>query len=268
MKPIYLETFKKGELDIKIEKAYKRLESCDLCPRKCKVNRIKGEKGYCKAGREPMVSDFFPHFGEEKVLVGNKGSGTIFFTNCNLGCIFCQNYTISHLGMGEEISIENLAKIMIYLQNLGCKNINLVTPTHYVPQILASLKIAIIEGLNIPIVYNTSGYENLDTLKLLEGIVDIYMPDIKFSSPEVAKRFANAEDYPEVAKSALKEMQRQVGDLIINEEGVAVRGLIVRHLILPNGLSGLEDWLEFLKKEISLNVFINIMDQYRPLYRA
>jgi putative pyruvate formate lyase activating enzyme len=268
MKPIYLETFEKGELDIKIEKAYKRLESCDLCPRKCKVNRIKGEKGYCKAGREPMVSDFFPHFGEEKVLVGNKGSGTIFFTNCNLGCIFCQNYTISHLGMGEEISIENLAKIMIYLQNLGCKNINLVTPTHYVPQILASLKIAIIEGLNIPIVYNTSGYENLDTLKLLEGIVDIYMPDIKFSSPEVAKRFANAEDYPEVAKSALKEMQRQVGDLIINEEGVAVRGLIVRHLILPNGLSGLEDWLEFLKKEISLNVFINIMDQYRPLYRA
>lgn len=268
MNPLYLETYDKGELDIKIKKAYKKLESCDLCPRNCKVNRIKGEKGYCKSGLEPIISDFFPHFGEEKVLVGRTGSGTIFFTNCNLGCIFCQNYTISHLGMGEIVDIEDLAKIMLYLQKLDCNNINLVTPTHFVPQILASLRIAILEGLNIPLVYNTSGYEKIETLKLLEGVIDIYMPDIKFYSPEVAKKLANAENYPEVAKKALKEMQRQVGDLVINEEGIAERGLIVRHLLLPNNLSGIEEWLDFLKEEISVNVFINIMDQYRPLYKA
>ncbi len=268
MKPIYLETYNKGELDIKIKKAYKKLESCNLCPRNCGVNRVKGEKGYCRSGIEPVVSDFFPHFGEEKVLVGKTGSGTIFFTNCNLGCIFCQNYTISHFGIGEIISIEKLAKIMIYLQRLGCNNINLVTPTHFVPQILASLKIAIGEGLNIPLVYNTSGYENIETLKILEGVVDIYMPDIKFFSREVAKKLANAEDYPDVAKVALKEMQRQVGDLIVNENGIAERGLLVRHLLLPNNLSGLNEWLDFLKEEISSNVFLNIMDQYRPLFKA
>lgn len=268
MRPIYLETFNKGELDIKIKEAYRKLESCDLCPRNCRINRLKGEKGYCKSGAEPIISDFFPHFGEEKVLVGRTGSGTIFFTNCNLGCIFCQNYSISHLGIGEKVSIENLAKIMLYLQSLKCNNINLVTPTHFVPQILASLKIAILEGLNIPLVYNTSGYENIETLRILEGVIDIYMPDIKFISKEVARKLANAEDYPEIAKEALKEMQRQVGDLVINEDGIAERGLIVRHLLLPNNLSGIEEWLEFLKEEISPNVFINIMDQYRPLYRA
>lgn len=268
MKPIYLETYNKGELDIKIKKAYKKLESCNLCPRNCGVNRIKGEKGYCKSGMEPIVSDFFPHFGEERVLVGRNGSGTIFFTNCNLGCIFCQNYTISHLGIGEIIYIENLAKIMIYLQKLGCNNINLVTPTHFVPQILASLKVAIWEGLNIPLVYNTSSYENVETLKILEGVVDIYMPDIKFFSREVAKKMANAENYPDVAKEALKEMQRQVGDLVVNENGIAERGLLVRHLLLPNDLSGLNEWLDFLKEEISSNVFLNIMDQYRPLFKA
>ncbi len=268
MKPIYLETYNKGELDIKIKKAYKKLESCNLCPRNCGVNRIKGEKGYCKSGIEPIVSDFFPHFGEERVLVGRTGSGTIFFTNCNLGCIFCQNYTISHLGIGEIISIENLAKVMIYLQKLGCNNINLVTPTHFVPQILASLKIAILEGLNIPLVYNTSCYENVETLKILEGVVDIYMPDIKFFSREVAKKLANAENYPDVAKEALKEMQRQVGDLVVNEDGIAEKGLLVRHLLLPNDISGLNEWLDFLKEEISSNVFLNIMDQYRPLFKA
>ncbi|MCX7846095.1 MAG: radical SAM protein [Dictyoglomaceae bacterium] len=268
MKPLYLETYNKGKLDIKIKEAYKKLENCNLCPRNCRVNRIKGEKGYCKSGIEPIVSDFFPHFGEERVLVGRTGSGTIFFTNCNLGCIFCQNYTISHIGIGENISIENLAKIMIYLQNIGCNNINLVTPTHFVPQILASLKIAISEGLNIPLVYNTSGYESVETLKILEEVIDIYMPDIKFISNEIARKLANAENYPDVAKEALKEMQRQVGDLVINEKGIAERGLLVRHLLLPNNLSGIEEWLDFLKEEISPNVFINIMDQYRPLYRA
>lgn len=183
-------------------------------------------------------------------------------------CVFCQNYTISHLGVGEEISTEDLAYIMIYLQNLGCHNINLVTPTHFIPQITEALFKAIEFGLKIPIVYNTSGYESLETLKLLDGIVDIYMPDIKFYYPETAKKFANAEDYPEVTKSALKEMYRQVGNLILNEENIAVRGLIIRHLLMPNHILELREWLIFIKEELSTEVFINIMDQYRPLYMA
>jgi len=268
MIPLYIGSYKSGELDKKIEEAYERLHACDICPRRCGVNRIRGEVGYCKAGINPKVSDYFPHFGEEKVLVGKRGSGTIFFTFCNLGCVFCQNYTISHLGIGEEITVEGLAKIMLYLQKIGCHNINLVTPTHFVPQILSALKIAIEKGLNIPIVYNTSGYENVSTLKLLEGVIDIYMPDIKFFDPKVAKKFSNAEDYPEITKMALKEMYRQVGDLKLNEEGIAERGLIIRHLLLPNNLSGLDGWLDFIKEELSTNVFLNIMDQYRPLYKA
>ncbi|PMQ01612.1 MAG: radical SAM protein [Dictyoglomus sp. NZ13-RE01] len=268
MIPLYIGSYKSGELDKKIEEAYERLHACDICPRRCGVNRIRGEVGYCKAGINPKVSDYFPHFGEEKVLVGKRGSGTIFFTFCNLGCVFCQNYTISHLGIGEEITVEDLAKIMLYLQKMGCHNINLVTPTHFVPQILSALKIAIEKGLNIPIVYNTSGYENISTLKLLEGVIDIYMPDIKFFDPKVAKKFSNAEDYPEITKMALKEMYRQVGDLKLNEKGIAERGLIIRHLLLPNNLSGLDGWLDFIKEELSTNVFLNIMDQYRPLYKA
>ncbi|MGC8931544.1 MULTISPECIES: radical SAM protein [Dictyoglomus] len=200
--------------------------------------------------------------------MGKNGSGTIFFTFCNLGCVFCQNYTISHLGVGEEMSTEDLAYIMIYLQNLGCHNINLVTPTHFISQIIEALLKAIEFGLKIPIVYNTSGYESLETLKLLDGIVDIYMPDIKFYYPETAKKFANAEDYPEVTKSALKEMYRQVGNLILNEENIALKGLIIRHLLMPNHISELREWLIFIKKELSTEVFINIMEQYRPLYMA
>ncbi|MGC9002874.1 MAG: radical SAM protein [Dictyoglomus sp.] len=200
--------------------------------------------------------------------MGKNGSGTIFFTFCNLGCVFCQNYTISHLGVGEEMSTEDLAYIMIYLQNLGCHNINLVTPTHFISQIIEALLKAIEFGLKIPIVYNTSGYESLETLKLLDGIVDIYMPDIKFYYPETAKKFANAEDYPEVTKSALKEMYRQVGNLILNEENIALKGLIIRHLLMPNHISELREWLIFIKKKLSTEVFINIMEQYRPLYMA
>ncbi|MGB9788842.1 MAG: radical SAM protein [Dictyoglomus turgidum] len=200
--------------------------------------------------------------------MGKNGSGTIFFTFCNLGCVFCQNYTISHLGVGEEMSTEDLAYIMIYLQNLGCYNINLVTPTHFISQIIEALLKAIEFGLKIPIVYNTSGYESLETLKLLDGIVDIYMPDIKFYYPETAKKFANAEDYPEVTKSALKEIYRQVGNLILNEENIALKGLIIRHLLMPNHISELREWLIFIKKELSTEVFINIMEQYRPLYMA
>lgn len=268
MIPSYLRLYDSGEIKQRAKIFYEKLKSCNLCPRNCQVNRLSGELGYCKATLQPKVSSYFPHFGEEKFLVGRNGSGTIFFTFCNLGCIFCQNYTISHLGVGENVTTKELARIMLYLQNIGCHNINLVTPTHYVPQILEALCIAIEDGLNIPLVYNTSGYESLETLKLLEGIIDIYMPDIKFYSNQIAKRFANAEDYPEKTKEAVKEMYNQVGNLIINKEGIAERGLIIRHLLLPNKLSGLEEWLNFLKSELSTDVFINIMPQYRPLYKA
>ena len=268
MIPSYISLYKSGELEKRVILLKDILESCSLCPRKCKVNRKIGELGYCKAPYNPVVSSYFPHFGEEKVLVGRNGSGTIFFTFCNLGCVFCQNYTISHLGIGDEISTEELASIMLYLQKLGCHNINLVTPTHFVPQIIEALLKAIEQGLEIPIVYNTSGYENLEILMLLDGIIDIYMPDIKFYYPETAKKFANAEDYPEVAKIAIKEMYRQVGDLIVNEDNIAIRGLIIRHLLLPNHLPELEGWLNFIKEELSTEVFLNIMDQYRPLYMA
>lgn len=268
MTPSYLDLYISGEIKQRVEIFYEKLRSCNLCPRNCQVNRLSGEKGYCRATFYPTVSSYFPHFGEEKFLVGKNGSGTIFFTFCNLGCVFCQNYTISHLGIGEEMTTEELAQIMLYLQKLGCHNINLVTPTHYVPQIIESLYFAIQEGLRIPLVYNSSGYENLETLKLLEGIVDIYLPDIKFSSNEIAKKLANAEDYPEKAKETIKEMYRQVGNLVVNKEGIAERGLIIRHLLLPNKLSGLEEWLSFLKNELSIDVYINIMPQYRPLYKA
>ncbi|MCX7719790.1 MAG: radical SAM protein [Dictyoglomus thermophilum] len=268
MIPSYISLYKSGELERRVILLKDVLKSCSLCPRKCKVNRKNGELGYCKAPYNLVVSSYFPHFGEEKVLVGRNGSGTIFFTFCNLGCVFCQNYTISHLGIGEEISTEELAGIMLHLQRLGCHNINLVTPTHFVPQIIEALLKAIEQGLEIPIVYNTSGYENLEILRLLDGIIDIYMPDIKFYYPETAKKFANAEDYPEVTKIAIKEMYRQVGNLIVNEEDIAIRGLIIRHLLLPNHLPELEGWLNFIKEELSIEVFLNIMDQYRPLYMA
>lgn len=268
MMPSYLKLYKSGELKQRVSKLYEKLRACSLCPRNCKVDRLSGERGYCRAPYYPVVSSYFPHFGEERFLVGKNGSGTIFFTYCNLGCVFCQNYTISHLGIGEEVSTKDLAEMMLYLQKLGCHNINLVTPTHFVPQILEALCIGIEYGLNIPLVYNTSGYESVEILKFLEGVIDIYMPDIKFSSAEIAKKLANAEDYPEVAKKAVKEMYEQVGDLVLNKDGIAERGLVIRHLLLPDGLSGLVDWLMFLKNELSLNVLINIMDQYRPLYKA
>lgn len=200
--------------------------------------------------------------------MGRGGSGTIFFTHCNLGCVFCQNYTISHLGEGEEISTRRLASIMLELQQMGCHNINLVTPTHQVPMIMEALLVASQQGLQLPVVYNSGGYESIETLRLLEDIVDIYMPDIKYADPEVAKRLSLAEDYPEVAKRAVKEMHRQVGDLIINEEGIALRGLLVRHLVLPEGLAGTEEVVRFLAEEISKETYVNIMNQYYPCYRA
>ena len=291
MYPSYL-NFSKRELQKRIDKLFRILESCEICPRKCHVNRLKGEKGYCQLGYLPMVSAYHPHFGEESPLVGKGGSGTIFFTSCNLSCVYCQNFEISQLRIGEEISFERLAEMMIELQRMGCHNINLVTPTPQVPQILKSLQIAIEVGLKIPLVYNTSSYDSLEVLKLLDGIVDIYMPDAKYSDDKIALKYSNAPNYFEIMKSAIKEMHRQVGDLIINSkfknqnaklkfkiqnfekiqkefpEGVALRGLIVRHLVLPNGLAGSEKIFEFLAKEISKNTFLNIMDQYWPAYKA
>ena len=256
------------ELRRRAARAYQRLKSCDLCPRRCGVNRLKGERGACRGGRDAVVSSYGPHFGEETPLVGRRGSGTIFFAYCTLRCIFCQNYELSHYGEGEPVTTARLARMMLALALMGCHNINLVSPTHFVPQILAALTKAAAEGLNLPIVYNTGGYENLETLRLLDGIIDIYMPDFKYTDPAVAQKYSGARDYPQVVKEALKEMQRQVGDLTLSQEGIALRGLLVRHLVLPENLAGTKEVVEFLSREVSPRCFINVMAQYYPAYRA
>lgn len=266
--PFYLETHRQGLLKEKIAAAYDILNQCNLCPHNCLVDRHHGERGLCRTGDLPVVSSYGPHFGEEDPLVGSRGSGTIFFTHCNLYCIFCQNYEISHGGQGEEVTIEDLAAMMLSLQKRGCHNINFVTPSHQVYQILAALLLAIGGGLKVPLVYNTGGYDAVDTLKLLDGVVDIYMPDFKFWDPAVAAQLCQAEDYPEIARQALKEMHRQVGDLVMDEHGVARRGLLVRHLVLPDGLAGTRECMEFLAKEISPHTYVNVMGQYRPCGRA
>ncbi len=267
MYPSYL-NLSKNNLNQKIERLFRILGSCEICPRKCHVNRLKGEKGYCQLGFLPQVSAYHPHFGEERPLVGRFGSGTIFFTSCNLSCVYCQNYEISQLRIGEEISQEGLAEMMLNLQNRGCHNINLVTPTPQVPQIVKSLSMAMEKGLKIPLVYNTSSYDSISVLRLLNGIIDIYMPDARYSNDEIALKYSKAPRYFEIMKKAIKEMQRQVGDLILDENGIAIKGLIIRHLILPNGLAGSEKIFHFLVKDISANTFLNIMEQYYPCYQA
>ncbi|MHB8069817.1 MAG: radical SAM protein [Desulfobaccales bacterium] len=266
--PAYLETQRRGLLQEKIAAASAILSQCRLCPRNCLVDRHRGERGLCRTGDQPLVSSYGPHFGEEDPLVGQHGSGTIFFSHCNLYCIFCQNYEISHGGEGEEISIPDLAAIMVLLQKRGCHNINFVTPSHQVAQILEALPLAIEGGLNVPLVYNTGGYDALETLKLLDGVIDIYMPDFKFWDPKVAEELCEASDYPEIARQALKEMHRQVGDLVLDEAGVARRGLLVRHLVLPDNLAGTREVMEFLAREISPHTYVNVMGQYRPCGRA
>jgi putative pyruvate formate lyase activating enzyme len=267
MYPSYLNLSKK-QFKQKIEKLFKILENCEICPRECHVNRLKGKKGFCQLGEKPVISAYHPHFGEESVLIGENGSGTIFFTSCNLACIYCQNYEISQLKVGEEISFDRLAQMMIELQNKGCHNVNLVTPTCQVPQIIKSLSIAIENGLKLPLVYNTNAYDSIETLKLLDSIIDIYMPDAKYSDDKIALKYSKAPGYFEIMKKAIKEMKAQVGDLIINEEGIAVKGLLVRHLVLPNNLTGTEKIVKFLAKEISKNTFLNVMDQYTPYFQA
>jgi len=264
IEPGFLWANKTGLLKEKIDIAIRRLEKCTICPRECGVNRIKGEKGFCRAGYLPRVSSFSPHFGEERPLVGSHGSGTIFLTHCNLGCVFCQNYAISHLDEGEDITFAHLSRMMVSLQALGCHNINFVSPSHFVPQILKALPEAIEQGLSIPLVYNTGGYDSIQTLELLDGIFDIYMPDFKYADKRVAEDYSRAADYPKKAKLAIKEMHRQVGDLLLDDRHIAVKGLLVRHLVLPSGLAGTRDIMRFLANEVSPETYVNIMAQYYP----
>ena len=258
----------------RIRKLDEILKECTLCPRQCRVDRTLGEVGFCSTGNKPFISSWGPHFGEERPLVGYYGSGTIFFGYCNLGCIYCQNWTISHLGEGQEMSYEELANIMLNLQRSGCHNINLVTPTHQIPMILHSIFLAKNLGLNLPIVYNCGGYESLELLKTLDGIIDIYMPDFKYSDPEMGLKYSKAKDYPQVARAAIKEMHRQVGVLKVDEWGIirkgllAYRGLLIRHLVLPNNIAGTKEFVKFIADEISKDTYVNIMNQYRPCYKA
>jgi len=264
----YLELYRSGKFAERVEAARALLENCRLCPRHCGINRLANEKGQCHIGKLAVISSYGPHFGEEAPLVGSHGSGTIFFTNCNLKCTFCQNYTISQLGQGNEIIAEELAKIMLALQDRGCHNINLVSPTHVVPQILEALQIATNLGLRLPLVYNSGGYDAVATLKILDGIVDIYMPDMKYDDDNIADELSGIKNYSSINRIALKEMYRQVGDLRIDEGGTAVRGLLIRHLVLPNQLAGTEEIMKFIADEISPNSYVNVMSQYRPSYKA
>ncbi|NLG85343.1 MAG: radical SAM protein [Firmicutes bacterium] len=266
--PSYCELHRRGELHRRIEEAWTHLEACDLCAHVCRVNRRLRGRGVCRTGTEIRVASYGPHFGEEEVLVGTGGSGTIFFSGCNLRCVFCQNWEISHLREGVDITAQELARMMLDLEARGCHNINLVTPTPYLPQILSALEIACDHGLSLPLVYNCGGYESLTALTLLRGLVDIYMPDVKFADEEVARRLTGAGDYFAVVKRALKEMHAQVGALQIGEDGLARRGLLVRHLVLPDGLAGTKEVLTFIAREISRDTYLNLMDQYFPHYRA
>jgi putative pyruvate formate lyase activating enzyme len=265
--PCYIETWKSGELAKKTEFALSMLDSCTVCPRLCAVDRSGGELGYCGIGRSARIASYGPHFGEERPLVGRSGSGTIFFAGCNMRCLFCQNYQISQLRHGKDVRAPELAHIMLELQDRGCHNINLVSPSHVVPQILESLLIAVEGGLSIPLVYNTGTYDRIETLELLRGVVDIYMPDAKYGSDEVALKLSDAPDYTGIMRAALREMYRQAGDLVI-EDGIATRGMIIRHLVLPGDLAGSEEVMRFIAEELSRDAYVNIMDQYYPSWKA
>ncbi|MHC4501071.1 MAG: radical SAM protein [Planctomycetota bacterium] len=250
-----------------VQQLWERMNPCTLCPRQCKVYRSKGETGFCGIGDTPVASSVGPHYGEESVLVGHGGSGTIFFAGCNLGCIFCQNFDISHGRSGTQVTVEQLVRAMLDLQKYGCSNINFVTPTHVIAPIAAAIERTRKQGLTLPTVYNTGGYDSVETLKLLEGLIDIYMPDMKYSDSAAAKELSAAPDYPEINRTAVKEMHRQVGDLKV-EKGLATRGLLIRHLVLPNNVAGSFEIMDFLAEQISVNTTINVMDQYRPCYKA
>jgi putative pyruvate formate lyase activating enzyme len=265
----YLQLLESGELARRAEEAYRRLENCDLCARYCHVNRRQTIEGaVCRTGERAVVASYGAHHGEEDPLRGWAGSGTIFFSWCSLRCVFCQNWDISQKGIGREVEPAEVADMMLDLQRQGCHNINLVTPSHVVAQIIAAVRIAAERGLRLPLVYNTGGYDSPEALALLDGIIDIYMPDMKYGDSTLARKYSKVRNYVEVNQAAVKEMHRQVGDLVLDEYGIAVRGLLVRHLVLPQGIAGTQQVLEFLANEISRETYLNLMDQYRPCYRA
>jgi putative pyruvate formate lyase activating enzyme len=267
--PAYEKMERERKLAQRVEQAYAIFEKCQLCPRMCGVNRKRGERGFCRAPLKAVVFSHHPHFGEEMSVVGQNGSGTIFFSNCNLRCIFCQNWPIAHEGRGKEIQDEELAERMLHLQKIGCHNINLVTPTHVMPNILNATRIALRKGLHIPLFYNTSGYERVEILKILDGIVDIYKPDVKYMDPEKAEKYsAGAKDYPEVVKKAVLEMHRQVGVHLMDRQGIALRGVMIRHLVMPNGVAGTEKFVKWVAEALPKNTYVNIMAQYRVEYKA
>jgi putative pyruvate formate lyase activating enzyme len=267
--PAYEKFEREGKFEQRVKQAYALFENCYLCPRRCGVNRKKGERGFCRAPMKVVTFSAHPHFGEEISLVGQHGSGTIFFSNCNLRCIFCQNWPISHEGKGNECEDEELAEMMLKLQKIGCHNINLVTPTHVMPNILNATRMALKKGLRVPLVYNTSGYERLEILKILDGIVDIYMPDMKYMDPDQAAKYsAGAADYPELTKKAIIEMNRQVGVLQTDKQGIALRGVIIRHLVMPNRVAGTEKFVKWVAQALPRSTYVNIMPQYRVEYKA
>jgi putative pyruvate formate lyase activating enzyme len=272
MEPGYVELYHSGELERRAQALEARLASCDICPRECRINRLQNELGYCHSGRLPIVSAVCAHHGEEPAISGARGSGTVFFGNCNMRCVYCQNYQISQdwrKQKSKEMDCRTLAKMMLYLQDgLGCHNINFVSPSHFVPQLMRAVVEAVPAGLRVPLVYNSSGYDCVATLKELDGVISIYLPDLRYASDKWARKFSAGSGYVERAREAIKEMYRQVGDLVVDEAGVAQRGLIVRHLILPNGLAGSEESLTWLVREVSPTVTVSIMSQYMPMHRA
>jgi putative pyruvate formate lyase activating enzyme len=269
IEPAYRRLLERGELAQRAESAYRHLKNCDLCARYCHVDRTRSIAGaVCRTGERAVVASYGPHHGEEDPLRGSAGSGTIFFSWCNLRCVYCQNWDISQRRAGREVEPREIADMMLELQRLGCHNINFVTPSHVVAQIIAAVEDAARRGLAVPLVYNTSGYDSLEALTLLDGIVDIYMPDMKYGDSRLAHQYSKVRNYVEVNRAAVKEMHRQVGDLVLDARGIAQRGLLVRHLVLPNGIAGTADVLHFLAEEISRNTYPNLMDQYRPCHRA
>ena len=266
--PSYLKLYREGKLQDRIDRAAELMKDCSLCPRECHVDRLSGELGFCRTGEKARVASLHAHFGEESPLVGTGGSGTVFFRSCNLLCYFCQNYDISHDAGGGEVEPKDLADMMLSLQKRGCHNINFVTPSHVVPQILQGLFIAVERGLKVPLVYNTGGYDKVETLKILEDVFDIYMPDFKFWEERWSEKFCKAPNYRKIAAAAIKEMHRQVGDLLIDESGIAEKGLLVRHLVMPNDVSNTKEVMTFLADKISEDTYVNVMDQYHPCGKA
>ena len=269
-RPAYRKLEDEGKFAERIEQAWSIFEECSLCPHQCGVNRRRGERGHCRASDKVTVFSHHPHFGEELPLVGKHGSGTIFFSHCNLRCVFCQNWPIAHEGRGRQVSEEQLADMMLDLQGMGCPNINLVTPTHVMPNIVKATRVAMKKGLRIPLCYNTSGFERVENIRLLDGIVDIYLPDLKFMDGAQAKRYTltTAEDYPEMAQGAIIEMQRQVGEMMTDKDGVALRGLMIRHLVMPNRVAGTREFVSWVAEKLPKSTYVNIMSQYRVEHLA